>query len=65
MSKTAGFYAPNKANIERLQAILTEQSGTDVAFEVAEEVGIQLVALYECLARERNSTEETGDEHTQ
>lgn len=64
MGETASFYAPNKTNIEQLQAILTEQSGTDVTFEEAEEVGIQLVSLYECLARERNSAEENGDGHT-
>jgi len=56
MGETTGFYAPSKANIEQLQTILTEQSGTEVTFEEAEEVGIQLVSLYECLARERNCT---------
>ncbi len=64
MSETASFYAPSKANIEQLQVILAEQSGTNVTFEEAEEVGIQLVSLYECLARERNGTEEKGDDHT-
>lgn len=64
MGETTSFYAPSKINIEQLQIILAEQSGTDVTFEEAEEVVIQLVSLYECLARERNSTEENGDGHT-
>ena len=63
MGETASFYAPSKTNIEQLQVILAEKSGTDVTFEEAEEVGIQLVSLYECLARERNNTEENGDDH--
>lgn len=64
MGKTTDFYAPSKANIEQLRDILSERTGADVTFEEAEEVGIQLVSLYECLARERNNTEEEGDEHT-
>jgi hypothetical protein len=64
MGETASFYAPSKTNIEQLQVILAERSGTDVTLEEAEEVGIQLVSLYECLARERNSAEEDGDGHT-
>lgn len=61
---TTDFYAPSKANIEQLQSILAKQTGIDVTFEEAEEVGIQLVSLYECLARERNSAEDSGDGHT-
>jgi len=64
MGKTTDFYAPSKANIEQLQAILSEQSGGSVTFEEAEEVGIQLVSLYECLARERNNTTEGEDDRT-
>lgn len=64
MGKTTDFYAPSKANIEQLRDILSERTGADVTFEEAEEVGIQLVSLYECLVRERNNTEEEGDEHT-
>ena len=64
MGKTTDFYAPSKANIEQLRDILSERAGADVTFEEAEEVGVQLVSLYECLARERNNTEEEGDEHT-
>lgn len=64
MSKATDFYAPTKANIEQLRIILTKQSGALVTFEEAEEVGIQLVSLYECLARERDGTEEAGNGHT-
>lgn len=64
MSETTDFYAPDKTNIEQLKVILTERSGTDVTFEEAEEIGIQLVSLYECLTRERNATEEKQDGHT-
>lgn len=60
MGEPTGFYAPSKANIEQLQIILAEQSGTDVSFEEAKEVGVQLVLLYECLARDRKTHE---DEH--
>lgn len=59
MSQAADFYAPSNANIEQLRVILTEQSGAEVTFEEAEEVGIQLVSLYACLARDRNGTDES------
>lgn len=55
MSETTNFYAPSKANIEQLRVILAEQSGMEVTFEEAEEISIQLVSLYECLARDRES----------
>lgn len=61
MSETTGFYAPSRANIEQLQIILGEQTGTSVTFEEAEEVGIELISLYECLARERSDTKEGED----
>lgn len=62
MSETTDFYAPSKANIEQLQGILAARTGADVTFEEAEEVGIQLISLYECLARERkNNTEDDSD----
>ena len=64
MSTTTNFYLPSRLNIEQLQDILVEQSGTDVTFEEAEEVGVQLIALYECLARERSSRKDDGDGHT-
>lgn len=64
MSETTDFYAPSKANIEQLQDILAERSGADVTFEDAEEVGLQLVSLYECLARERKNTKDDTDGHT-
>lgn len=64
MGKTTDFYAPSKLDIEQLRGILSERFGAEVTFEEAEEVGIQLVSLYECLARERNNTEEEGDGRT-
>lgn len=64
MSETLDFYTPNQASIEQLRVILEDRSGTNVSFEEAEEVGIQLVALYECLARERDNAEEAEDGRT-
>jgi hypothetical protein len=58
MSETTNFYAPSSANIEQLRVILQTQAGASVTFEEAEEVGIQLVSLYECLAREHKIIEE-------
>jgi hypothetical protein len=58
MSEMVGLSAPSKVNIEQLRVILEERSGAHVSFEEAEEVGIQLVSLYECLARERDDAEE-------
>lgn len=61
MIETLDFHTPSSANIEQLQAILEERSGVSISFEEAEEVGIQLVSLYECLARERDSKEGLDD----
>lgn len=46
------FFAPDEERIRLLQAILIEESGYQVTFEDAEEIGIQLITLYECLARD-------------
>lgn len=59
LAVTADFYAPDAASIEQLRSILEKQSGATVSFEDAAEVGTQLLAFYECLARER--TQEVGD----
>lgn len=64
MSATIDSYAPSQANIEELRGILSEQFGVVVTFEEAQEVGIQLVSLYECLMRERSGLEEGGDDST-
>ena len=64
MSETAGFYAPSAASIEQLRVILEIRSGTHISYEEAEEVGIQLMSLYECLARKRDSTGESVYERT-
>lgn len=63
MNETARFYAPNEVSIEQLRVILEERSGAGVSFEEAEEVGVQLIALYECLARERDTNVGGADEH--
>jgi hypothetical protein len=64
MSEITDFYAPSQANIEQLRVILEERAGASVTFEEAEEVGIQLVSLYECLAREHDDTKEDQDGRT-
>lgn len=61
MIETLDFHTPSSANIEQLRGILEERSGVSISFEEAEEVGIQLVSLYECLARERDSKEGLDD----
>lgn len=61
MNEKLDFYAPDQANIEQLRTILQERTGTSVTYEEAEEVGIQLVSLYECLAREREPNKEQDD----
>jgi len=48
-----GFYAPNEEQIVLLQSILQKESHEAVSLREAQEVGIQLVSLYECLARDR------------
>ena len=53
---THGFYAPNQEQIILLQSILQSESHESVSLQEAEEIGIQLVALYECLARDRSVT---------
>lgn len=50
------FFIPDEQKIRRLQTILQAKSGNPVSFEEAEEIGIQLIALYECLARDREIT---------
>lgn len=49
----AGFYAPSEEQVVLLQSILQKESHEPVSLKEAQEVGIQLVSLYECLARER------------
>ncbi len=50
---TADFYSPSEEQIVLLQSILQKESHESVALQEAQEVGIQLVSLYECLARDR------------
>ncbi len=57
------FFTPSEDMVELLQSILEGNSSTAVTFEEAQEVGIQLVSLYECLARDRQPPpEEDGNE---
>lgn len=48
------FYAPSEDMTERLRSILAAKSDLPVSFDEAAEIGIQLLSLYECLARERD-----------
>lgn len=56
------FFVPSSHKIELLQSILESQYGRTVPFDEAEEVGMQLISLYECLAHERTIITEAGDE---
>ena len=49
----AGFYSPSEEQIVLLQSILQKESHESVSLKEAQEVGIQLVSLYERLARDR------------
>ena len=52
----AGFYSPSEEQIVLLQSILQKESHESVSLKEAQEVGIQLVSLYECLARDRTQS---------
>lgn len=47
------FYSPDKEQIALLRSILQKESHQPVSLIDAQEVGVQLIALYECLARDR------------
>ncbi|MFI5270979.1 MAG: hypothetical protein ACHQT9_02965 [Candidatus Saccharimonadales bacterium] len=47
------FFMPDKKEITRLQAILSEESGYSVPLEDVEEIGVELITLFECLARDK------------
>ena len=53
---TADFYSPSEEQIVLLQSILQKESHESVSLQEAQEVGIQLVSLYECLARDRTQS---------
>ena len=62
MSDTiTNFYAPDDMSVEQLRVILERERGEVVPYDEAAEVGTQLLSLYECLARERETPE--GDNH--
>ena len=58
------FFAPNSKKIELLQSILQTEQGNEVSFEDAEEIGIQLITLYECLARDKTILRDLHNEVT-
>lgn len=47
------FYAPSEEHVVLLQSILQKESQQAVSLKEAQEVGTQLISLYECLARDR------------
>lgn len=47
------FFVPDEKRIRLLQTILQEESGRTISLEDAEEVGLQLIGLFECLARDK------------
>lgn len=59
------FFTPSEDMVELLQSILEGKSNATVSFEEAQEVGIQLVSLYECLARDRQPQPEEDNGHDQ
>ncbi|GEM_PF-1876488 len=62
-SVIGNFFAPSSDMTERLRSILTVKSEIPVSFDDAAEIGIQLLSLYECLARERNKPGEDDGQH--
>lgn len=50
---TNDFYSPNKEQVALLRSILQKESHQPVSLKDAQEIGIQLIAFYECLARDK------------
>lgn len=44
------FYVPSEEKINELRTILEHDLNKDISFKDAQEIGIQLIGLYECLA---------------
>ena len=55
MSQTTNFYTPSEEQTVLLQSILEKELSESVSMEEAQEIGIQLLSLYECLVRNRNT----------
>lgn len=55
------FFAPSSDMTECLRSILTAKSEVPVTFDEAAEIGIQLLSLYECLARKHEDNESGGE----
>lgn len=49
----ADFMLPDKERIEKLRLILESEQKRKITHKEAEEVGIELMGLYECLAGHR------------
>lgn len=47
------FFLPDEERIKQLQAILMDELGREISLEDAEEIGLQLIGFYECLARDK------------
>lgn len=47
------FFLPDEAQIERLRRIIRSETGFKFTYKDTEEVGYQLITLFECLARGR------------
>lgn len=45
------FYLPDDAQIKKLRSIIRKETGRKITYEDAEEIGLQLLSLYQCLAR--------------
>lgn len=50
-SYNSHFYVPDQADIRRLQDIIQDTSGIALDGREAQELAIELIDLYECLAR--------------
>jgi hypothetical protein len=56
------FYKPSDTQIAKLQSILQKESKCLISLDDAKEIGIELVALYECLLRSGSIPRNTQDE---
>lgn len=47
------FYVPSEEKINKLKFILETDLNQEISYKDAEEISVQLIALYECLARDK------------
>lgn len=55
------FYDPSTEQVVLLQSILQKESRVAVSLGEAKEIGLELLSLYECLARDRTPAVEAQD----